>query len=210
VIVLIRHGETDGNYNRVLQVPEIPLNARGKQQAERLAERVAELSPVAILCSDLERARMTAEPLLRATEARIEYSSLLQERNFGDVRGTPYATLGFDPFMPGYQPPGGESWETFHRRVERAFELMVQRRRGLSGNLVVVTHGLVCGSILAHHVQLGAGIEAPLRVGNTSVTVLDPEAPHLVRLLDCTRHLDSLGVSPASLASPRARFDGIA
>ena len=189
VIILVRHGETAGNQHRILQVPEIPLNQTGMEQAERLAERLVALRPRAVLCSDLTRARMTAEPIVRLTGIPIEYSELLQERNFGDVRGTPYAALGFDPFMLGYHPPGGESWDMFHERAARAFAQVVSRRRALGDNLVVVTHGLVCGDFLARHAQLEDGCALPDRVTNTSVSLIDPEAPHVVRLLNCSRHL---------------------
>lgn len=184
-ILLVRHGETAGNAARVVQRPEVPLNERGICQAARLAERLLGLGFAHVLCSDLPRARMTAEPL-RAQGSAIEETSLLQERNFGDLRGTPYAELTFDPFAPGYVPPRGESEEVFHRRVARAFALVVERRRGLSGALVVVTHGLVCRAILAHQVRAGA---VPDHFANASLTVLDPDPPFAARLVNCTQHL---------------------
>jgi broad specificity phosphatase PhoE len=42
-ILLARHGETDGNAARILQRPDVPLNARGLRQAEQLAERLSAL-----------------------------------------------------------------------------------------------------------------------------------------------------------------------
>ena len=62
-ILLVRHGETDGNAARVLQRPEVPLNERGIRQAEQLAQRLFAHGFVHIVCSDLLRARMTAAPL---------------------------------------------------------------------------------------------------------------------------------------------------
>ncbi|HEY0991090.1 MAG TPA: histidine phosphatase family protein, partial [Kofleriaceae bacterium] len=91
-IVLVRHGETPGNAARVVQRPEVPLNERGIRQAALLAERLLALGFAHVLCSDLPRARMTAEPL-RARGHAIEETPLLQERNFGDLRGTPYDQL---------------------------------------------------------------------------------------------------------------------
>src|SRR6266403_1841720 len=67
-----------------------------------------------ILSSDFARARTTAEHLQRATGAPLTFEPLLQERNFGDLRGTPYVDLGFDPFEPDYAPPKGETWPVFH------------------------------------------------------------------------------------------------
>src|SRR5690242_18646205 len=122
-ILLVRHGETAGNAARVVQRPEVPLNERGIRQAAQLAVRLFGLGFAHVLCSDLVRARMTAEPLRARGGAVIEETPLLQERNFGDLRGTPYAELSEDPFAPGYVPPNGESVEGFHRRVAQAFAL---------------------------------------------------------------------------------------
>jgi broad specificity phosphatase PhoE len=189
-IVLVRHGETAGNAGLILQRPEIPLNERGIAQAARLAERIAALGCVHILCSDLMRARMTAEPLAARTGLPVEESALLQERNFGDLRGTPYAALRENPFGPSFAPPNGEDWDMFHARVAQAFALVVPRRRALAGNLVVVTHGLVCRALLERHVApLQADMPVPERFDNTSVTVLDAEPPHTIQLLNCTQHL---------------------
>ena len=62
-ILLVRHGETDGNAARILQRADVPLNERGMRQAERLAQRLSAHGFVRIVCSDLLRARMTAAPL---------------------------------------------------------------------------------------------------------------------------------------------------
>jgi probable phosphoglycerate mutase len=184
-ILLVRHGETAGNAARVMQRPEVPLNERGIQQAAQLAERLSAHGFAHVLCSDLLRARMTAEPL-RARGATIEETALLQERDFGDLRGRPYAELTEDPFAPGYVPPGGESVEAFRGRVAQAFALIAERRRGLSGALVVVTHGLVCHAIVEHHSRT---VALPDRFDNTGVTVIDPAPPFATRLVNCTRHL---------------------
>lgn len=197
-ILLVRHGETAGNAERVVQRPEVPLNERGIQQAAQLAARLFDLGFAHVLSSDLVRARMTAAPLA-ARGALIEETPLLQERNFGDLRGVPYAELTEDPFAPGYVPPNGESVEAFHRRVARAFALIVERRRTLSGPLVVVTHGLLCRALLANH---AAACALPEHFDNTSLTQLDSDPPFTVRLVNCTRHLGGAAgpVAPGAAA----------
>lgn len=191
-IVIVRHGETDGNAARVLQRPDVPLNQRGMRQAEQVAERLAAGGPVHIVCSDLLRARMTAAPLAARSGITVEESPLLQERNFGDLRGTAYAALAEDPFGPNFAPPNGEDWPTFHARVAQAFALIVSRRRGLNGTLVVITHGLVCRALVERHAEISAGAVVPERFDNTSVTVLHEEPPHRAGLINCTRHLTAL------------------
>jgi 2,3-bisphosphoglycerate-dependent phosphoglycerate mutase len=188
-ILLVRHGETDGNAARVLQRPDVPLNERGMDQAERVARRLAAHGFVHILCSDLVRARMTAAPLAARSGIKIEESPLLQERNFGDLRGLPYAGLPEDPFGPNFAPPNGEDWPTFHARVADAFALIASRRASAHGTLVVITHGLVLRALVERHAQLPEDVIAPERFDNTSVTALHEEAPHRASLVNCTRHL---------------------
>lgn len=188
-ILLVRHGETDGNARRILQRATVPLNERGMRQTEQLTRRLLAHGFVHIVCSDLLRARMTAAPLAARSGIAIEESPLLQERNFGDLRGMPYAELRENPFGPDFMPPNGEDWPTFHARVADAFAFIVNRRRGVNGTLVVVTHGLVCRALVERHARLPEGVVAPERFDNTSVTMLHEDVPHAVSLINCTQHL---------------------
>ena len=201
-ILIVRHGETDGNAARILQRADVPLNEHGKRQAEQLARRLCADGFVHILCSDLQRARMTAAPIAAGSGIAIEENPLLQERNFGDLRGLAYAALKEDPFGPGFAPPNGEDWPTFHARVAEAFAFIVSRRRSVKGTMVVVTHGLVCRALVERHARLPEGTLAPERFDNTGVTVLHEDAPHAVSLMNCTRHLTA--VIDADLGGGRA------
>ena len=189
MIVLIRHGETDGNATRVLQMPDTPLNAQGIAQAERLCARLSELGVAAIACSDYLRARMTAAPLERATGLTAELLPGLRERNFGALRGRPYSELGPAIFSPDYVPEGGEGVPAFDARVAIAWQQVVAAAQRTHGNLAVITHGFVCGSIGRQFLSLAPSLAQPARWGNTSVTLCAAEAPHLVELLNDTDHL---------------------
>jgi broad specificity phosphatase PhoE len=61
-VLLARHGETDHNVppQRVQGWIDIPLNARGREQASELAERLSQ-SVSSLYASHLARARETAE-----------------------------------------------------------------------------------------------------------------------------------------------------
>jgi 2,3-bisphosphoglycerate-dependent phosphoglycerate mutase len=192
MIVLIRHGETVGNATRVVQREDSPLNARGVAQADRLAERLALLGAQYVLCSDLPRARMTAEPLIRRTGARTEYSPLLRERSFGELCGRPYAEIDIDIFHADFVPPGGESWAMFDDRVDRAWERVLELSATVAGNLVVLTHGLVCASIAGRLLDRTGCDPLPPRWSNTSVTLCAKKPPHAVSLLNCVAHLDGV------------------
>ncbi len=191
-IFLIRHGETVGNAARIVQLPDSPLSPRGVAQAERLARRLARERIARIVSSDFARAVTTAECLQRTSGAPLSFEPLLQERDFGDLRGTPYAQLGLDMFAPDYSPPNGESWPVFHARVDRAWARVQALAAATDGHLAVVTHGLVCRSLAGRHLVLADGAVAPERWENTSLTVCEGPAPWRVPLLNCIAHLDDL------------------
>jgi probable phosphoglycerate mutase len=195
-IFLIRHGETEGNAARVVQRPDNPLSPRGLAQAERLARRLAGAGIAHIVSSDFARAVATAEALRRLTGAPLSFEPLLQERNFGDLRGTPYTALGVDMFALDYAPPNGETWEVFHRRVDRAWARVQALAAGTAGQLAVVTHGLVCRSLAARHLVLAAGETVPARWENTALTIVEGPAPWRVGLLNCVAHLADLDPAP--------------
>jgi probable phosphoglycerate mutase len=197
-IYLIRHGETPGNANRVVQTPEVPLSPRGLEQAKRLGQRLSTLGVARILASDLRRAVMTAECLREACAAPLELDPLLQERNLGAVRGTPYAELRVDIFAPDFAPPEGETWDRFHERVDRAWQRVVAEAGSARGHLAVVTHGLVCLSLATRHLRLPAGAVLERGFANASLTLADATPPHDVRFLNCTKHLAGVGDGPGA------------
>lgn len=201
-ILLLRHGETLLNVSRTIQPAATPLGPRGLAQAQALARRLAAMNIGAIVSSDLPRAWQTAEAIAAACRLPVVREPLLQERNFGDLRGRSRDALDFDPLTMPEAPPGGESVAMFRDRVSRAFARIVALRAGLgSGNLAVVTHGLVIGAMLERHLQHAGATVVPARIGNTSLTMFAAEPPHCVSLLDCTVHLDDgIAEDPLSLS----------
>ncbi len=190
-ILIVRHAETAENAVRVIQVPATPLSARGRAQAGRLAERVAESGVVRILASDLVRAVETATYVGVRTSVRVELEPTLRERDFGDLRGTPYTALTVDPFGLDYVPPNGESWAAFHARISIAWERIAYAAAETPGNLLVVTHGLVCRALVERHLDLPPGESPPAHWGNAALTEVDTMPPWTVRQLNCMAHLAS-------------------
>lgn len=67
-LLLIRHGQTEANVNRLLDTayPGLPLNDLGLSQAEALVEALEQEEIDAIYASILTRAQETAAPLAKA------------------------------------------------------------------------------------------------------------------------------------------------
>ncbi len=193
-IILIRHGETLLNAARTIQPADTPLAPRGHAQAERVAERVVELKPAAILASDMPRAWQTAQAISRKTGLTPISTPLLWERNFGDLRGRPYDTLSFNAMEMLEAPPNGESMASFHARVTEALAYAAKLREGLEGPLIIVSHGLVIRALLEKNIGLGAHT-IPERIGNTAITCITAGAPHQAELVNCTIHLMGTGLT---------------
>jgi len=206
-ILLIRHGETDGNRNRIIQIPETPLSERGLAQAARLGARLADAPITEIWTSHLPRARMTAAAIEATTGLSAQEEPNLEERSLGSLRGTAYDDLDFNPFMPGYAPPEGETWEVFNDRVDCMWEKIERHWTDQfsatteTRHFAVVTHGLFLRSLIERHLfseeQLAtySTPEDPFVIANTSLTVVAPGAGdagsrHSVELVACAAHLE--------------------
>lgn len=212
-IFLIRHGETAGNRNRIVQPADTKLSDHGLAQASHLAQRLAEASIAEIWTSPQPRARRTAAALESVTGLAAREEVDLEERSFGAIRGTPYAELDFDLMAEDYEPPEGESWPVFHARVAAVWDRIeshwVERYAGHDGDaaphFVVVSHGLVCRSLLERRLLPGAALSehrdenGRLFLRNTSLTRIEPRlkpsgrVEYKVPLVGCVAHLEGDG-----------------
>ena len=86
-IYLIRHGETAGNRDRIVQMPDTPLSERGLEQAERLGRRLADHDITRIVASDFARAAMTAGRIADAIGVAVEHDGDLHQSDSDEDRG---------------------------------------------------------------------------------------------------------------------------
>jgi broad specificity phosphatase PhoE len=85
---LVRHGTTVWNAEGRLQgQSDVPLSAEGRVQAERVARRLAAVPLSAVWCSDLARARETAEIVAASHDLPVTATPLLREVMFGSWEG---------------------------------------------------------------------------------------------------------------------------
>ncbi len=148
-LVYIRHGETDWNrQGRFQGQTDVPLNAAGLAQAQRLAARLAAEPPARLLSSDLQRAQQTAAPLATAWSRAPRLVPGLREQSFGMLEGLDIPTIqrqhpalwrDWVAQQADFAVPGGESTRQFHGRVWQAVQALAVEHAG--ERLVVVTHG---------------------------------------------------------------------
>lgn len=184
-LYLIRHGEChkagmeyfDTEKNDMDQ----PLTEKGMLQAERLANRLRNISFDAVYASDLKRAIQTAQVLLNALTRKPEYlmDKRLREIDMGDVLKT-----SWDGFPEHYEKwklheedmpyPNGESGTDVWNRCGMLTEELLQNP---GGRIAIVCHGGVIRSLLCGLFQIPQNrrffLGMPLE--NCSITIVKQE-----------------------------------
>src|SRR5437868_1324681 len=91
-LIVMRHGETDWNRQQRFQGQiDVPLNAVGQAQAQRLAQRLVAEPFDVVVSSDLQRARTTAALAAGGRDVRID--PLWREQAFGVLEGFDAPTI---------------------------------------------------------------------------------------------------------------------
>jgi probable phosphoglycerate mutase len=165
-LCLIRHGETDWNAEKRMQGQlDLPLNARGRAQAQNTAASLRDLRFDHIYSSDLLRALQTAEPAATLLDLSVHAAPALRERHYGALQGMTYAEFASQypndaPHFhrdPDHVIPGGsESLRGFATRITGALTEIAQRHCGKT--VLVFTHGGVLD--IAYRLANGRPIEA--------------------------------------------------
>lgn len=153
-LILIRHGESVGNRDRLFTTsPDALLTELGRQQARQAAELIARLfKPEMVVASPYARARETGEIIARELGLEVEFEAGLHEQSYGHLAGKAYDLVyedpSYDPARPWlYRPPGGETREEVRTRVAPVFERIAAT---YERELVVVSHGGVMQALWAH------------------------------------------------------------
>jgi probable phosphoglycerate mutase len=182
-VYLIRHGETDHNADgRAMGQMDIPLNARGIDQARQTAEFLRRYPVERIVSSDLRRALATAQPLADALGVVIEPDPRLRELSFGILEGKTVAECeALDPVAVARWRsgdfdaalPGGESRRSLMKRTRAVLEEIVA---GPQLHVALFSHGGALNALHTHMLEHGhpaprEHIPRAFRFHNTAVSM---------------------------------------
>lgn len=162
-----RHGHNDANEQtapdpRTGEVDE-PLNTVGIQQAQALAEELADTSFDVIISSPLKRALETAEIVNSKHDLPIEVDAVWREREIGGHVSLD-VWLSLFNFDTNIAPKNGESLRDFFDRVYGAIDDLKQKYADKT--VLIVAHGGV-------HLALYAYVNKLDLVGNLRLKPLD-------------------------------------
>jgi phage-related protein (TIGR01555 family) len=142
--VVVRHGETDLNKeDRLRGWDDVPLNAKGVEQAQALGEKLKSSRVSLIVSSDLQRASETAKAIAARTGAPLQIYASLRPWHVGIYTGEESAKVS--PILeraivdtPDQPLPGGESFNQFRTRFLTGVQQILAQNQGSS--LALVTH----------------------------------------------------------------------
>jgi len=145
-VLLVRHGQTPTTGDVLPgRAKGLHLSDRGREQAERAAEKVAPSKATAVYASPLERGRETAAPIAKTLGLKVAVERGLLECDFGDWTGGKLKQLAKTPewktvqrYPSGFRFPNGESFREMQARIVDTLGRLAEKHHGET--IVCVSH----------------------------------------------------------------------
>jgi probable phosphomutase (TIGR03848 family) len=201
-IVLLRHAHSVANEKNLLagRTAGIALSKTGKEQAKDLVNRLGNNQFDEIAISPLQRCRETIDPWLASSgaENRIVVDDSISEVDYGNWSGKSLAALRrkakwkvVQDFPSQMTFPEGESLLEMQGRALSGF-YRLNAVKG-KGPRLLVSHGDVIKSIVAHCLGMHLDQFQRLVIEPTSITIIDTDSgiSRLVRFNDARGFLTS-------------------
>lgn len=169
-LYLARHGETEWSLSgRHTGNTDIPLAARGEQNARELGKKLHGIRFDAVYSSPLQRALRTAQ---LAGFEDPEITPLLKEVDYGKFEGLTLDQIHeTDPDWEVYKDgsPGGETPEQIYQRAGRFIDLATQRG---SGRVIAFAHGHILRAVAAAWVAAPITLASRLQLDVATLSIL--------------------------------------
>lgn len=200
---LIRHG-TYGLLGRVLagRTRGHSLDETGLAQARALAEVLADRPIAAVVSSPLERTCETAAPIAARFGLEVGIEPDVIELDFGDWTGRSFESLrtwsgweAFTRFRSTAQVPGGEAMLAVQARSVAAIVRL--RAAYPDGEVVIVSHGDVIKSVLAHFLTIPIDMFRRFDIA--------PASRSIVAVTDADARVLAVNIPPPVIADHAAR-----
>ena len=199
--ILIRHGETEWNrVERFRGQADLPLNARGRRQAEALGLRLASYQPAAVYSSPLRRAVETAQIMTHGLSLPVQPLEGLRDIDYGSWQGLSpkQAAQRFPDLWRLWQEsperlrfPGGETLDEVRLRAYAALQEALVQHPG-QATIAVVSHRVVCKLLLSTVLGLDSASFEQIGQDVAALNMVETRGENLVvSLLNDTCHLRS-------------------
>ncbi len=187
LLLLIRHAENEYVRTGRLagRLPEVHLNARGREQAQALAAALRPLPLAAVYSSPLERALETAQPIAAAHGLEVVVREGLLEVDVGTWQNRTLKQLRRRRLWRLVQGlpsrarfPEGESFAQAQARMVAELEALAAQHRP-KAVIACVSHADLIKLAAAYYLGMPLDLFQRLTVAPASITALalPPEAP---------------------------------
>lgn len=195
-IYLVRHAEAEGNLCRRMHgCHDSNLTSRGLKQLHGLRKRFEGIRLDACYCSDLTRAKNTAQAICDACGLEYRVDPGFREVGIGIWEDVPFGYLntyhGFKMSQFGRDPVnwtvrGSETFRQYTGRFLQSMESAARRHQG--GNIAIVSHSIVMRGVLSVLFPK----EIIPRSANTAVTCLQyrDDGTYTASYFNDNSHLD--------------------
>jgi len=204
-LILVRHGDAHAGFHGPIAGPLgcSGLTDLGHSQARRLHDHLASAGRVHVdhlVTSRIRRAIETADAVAPAVGFdHVEQDCDLCEVHTGDADGVDWADYparfgSFDMLAEPERPfaPNGDSWNSFHGRVERTMNRFAAERP--DGTVMAVCHaGVIAASLRLHFGAVNSAQAPRLTPANTGLTEWEHDKASgqwTLRAYNDARHLD--------------------
>jgi len=196
-LILVRHGQTDWNKNRMTQgQSDTELNRTGVFQAKKVAAALKKENISYCYYSPLKRAKSTADIISDYLNIDSKADESLIELNFGLWEGMTLDQISMNYEQEftnwSYFPhkvviPQGENMEDALKRSKLFIDFIAANNRG---NILVVSHGLLIKTLILAALNFELKDLQKFRVDNASINIIEfkGERRYLSKLND-TSHL---------------------
>jgi broad specificity phosphatase PhoE len=175
-LYFVRHGETAWSLSgQHTGRTDIPLTARGEDEARELGPRLRAIQFARVLTSPRQRARRTCELAELGSAAEIEPD--LSEWDYGDYEGQRSVDIrngrpDWNVFRDGC--PGGETPTQISDRADR----LIAHLRALEGNIALFSHGQFGCVLAARWIGLPVIEGQHFALGTASLSILGHQLRH--------------------------------
>lgn len=177
--LLIRHATTDSVGKKLSgRLPGVHLNKEGKEQAQKLAERLAGLPVAAIYSSPLERAVETAEPLANALQLSVNICEDFLEMDFGEWTNRSIEELKdeqkfklFNSFRSCTRIPGGELMLEAQTRIVSGMQKLSAQHT--NETIAIISHSDMIKAAVAYYAGIHLDMFQRIEISPASVSIIN-------------------------------------
>lgn len=203
-MLLVRHGESEWNRSsRYAGQQDVPLSALGREQARRIARRLAGESITGIYASPLQRARETASIIGQRVNVPVMLEPGFSEIHHGAWEGLTTVEVGSE-FPDEYarwrvephtvEMPGGETLADVAGRSQATLARIIERQ--CDGLFVICAHDAILRVLVLRCLGLGLEHFWKWSFENASLSILescdDERQTFRLVCLNDTTHLDGV------------------